>query len=96
LNVERAAPERRAPGAQLEILEQTIDLPSQALERPPLGGTIDFLFRSGGLLGCNFIHGSLLRLACPVHEQTRWKVAGLHQIGRFHRAEWRPKHVRIW
>jgi hypothetical protein len=66
LNVERAAPERRAPGAQLEVLEQAIDFPSQALERPPLGGTIGLLFRGGGQLGCNFNHGSLLRVGVTV------------------------------
>src|SRR6516164_4051449 len=57
LDVEDAAPEGRAPGADLEILEQAIDFPSQALERPPLGRTIDFLFF--GLyreLGCCFSH----------------------------------------
>jgi hypothetical protein len=87
LNVERAAPERRAPSAQLEILEQAIDFPSQAVEWPPLGGTIGLLFRDGGWLGCNFIHVNSLLSNSPMHEQTRWKLAGLHQIGRrFRRA----------
>src|SRR6516165_5479052 len=40
LNVEEATPEWRAPGAQLEVLEQAIDFPPQALERPPLGRTV--------------------------------------------------------
>src|SRR5262249_5903306 len=47
-----SAPERRALGAQLEILEQAIDFPPQALERPPLGRTISPLssFPTGSLV----------------------------------------------
>src|SRR6516225_8691660 len=57
LNVEHAAAERRAPGAQLEILEQAIDFPPQALERPPLARTIsNSLFLSHRQFRCGFSH----------------------------------------
>jgi hypothetical protein len=45
------------PGAELEILEQAIDFPPQALERPPLGRTISpSLFLSHRQFGCSLSH----------------------------------------
>src|SRR6516225_1930695 len=57
LQYECAAAEWRAPGAQLEILEQAVDLAPQVLERPPLCRTIGALvFVSHGQFGCSFSH----------------------------------------
>src|SRR5215831_10651489 len=75
LNVEHAAPERRAPRAQLEILEQAVDFPPQALERPPLSRTIGLLFGFHRRLGCNFVH------AVPP-SSIRWRIAPLKRNAR--------------
>src|SRR6516162_8176347 len=65
LNVEEATPEWRAPGAQLEVLEQAIDFPPQALERPPLGRTISLLFLSHRQFRCSFSHVASPHVRAP-------------------------------
>src|SRR5262245_17033095 len=75
LNVEHAAPKRRAPRAQLEILEQAVDFPPQALERPPFGRTIGLLFGFHRRLGCNFVH-----VVPP--SSVRWLFAPLKRNAR--------------
>src|SRR5262249_35235057 len=77
LNVEYTAAERRAPGAQLEILEQAVDFAPQALERPPLGGTIGLLFGFHRRLGCN-------QVANRASEEERARgLTGCNRTGRW-------------